>query len=81
MTSAKNSTQITVCWDLETTGFVPNPDARVIEIAYIVVVNDQVLQRRSLLLNHGIPIPEVIVTLTGIDKKPSMKKVWTLHLQ
>lgn len=57
-----------IVWDLETSGFVDNPDARILEIGAFKVVNGEVQQETRWMLNHDIEIPEKITELTGITK-------------
>lgn len=56
-----------IVWDLETTGFDPR-DSEITEIGAMVVVDGQVVEKKSWLLNHGIEIPEKITEITGITK-------------
>jgi len=58
-----------IVWDLETTGFVDNPDARIIEIGAVHVKDGEIVERKSWLLNHHIEIPEVITGITNITKE------------
>lgn len=62
-----------IVWDLETSGFVDNPDARILEIgAFEVKYLDQggyEITKYSWMLNHDIEIPKVITDLTGITKE------------
>lgn len=58
-----------IVWDLETTGFVDNPDARIIEIGAVVIRDGEVHSEQSWVLNHGIEIPEKITEITGITKE------------
>lgn len=57
-----------VAWDLETTGFVENPDARIIEIGAIVIDDGKITEEQTWMLNHNIDIPPVITEITGITK-------------
>lgn len=56
-----------VVWDLETTGFTPE-DCEITEIGAMLVVDGEVKEKKSWLLNHGIEIPEKITEITGITK-------------
>ena len=58
-----------IVWDLETTGFVDNPEARIIEIGAVHVKDGEIVERKSWLLNHNIEIPEVITGITNITKE------------
>lgn len=51
--------------DLETTGFSPASD-KIIEIAAIVVVDNEIVDRYDVLVNPQRDIPDNIVNLTGI---------------
>lgn len=55
-----------IVWDLETSGFVEDPAARILEIGAMVVRDGIIINRHSWLLNHGIQIPEKITEITGI---------------
>lgn len=57
-----------VVWDLETSGFTENPDARILEIGAIIVDihTEEKVSEHQWVLNHGIEIPQVIQDLTGI---------------
>ena len=52
-------------WDLETSGLDHNT-CDILEIGAIEVVNGEVVAEHNWLLNHGKPVPEVIVGITGI---------------
>lgn len=52
--------------DLETTGWSPD-DARITEIAAVLVSGGRVQAQFSSLVNPGRPIPEQVVALTGIS--------------
>ena len=52
--------------DFETTGFSPTT-ARITEIGAVLVRNETVGDSFSTLVNPGIPIPEEITKITGID--------------
>lgn len=58
-----------IVWDLETSGFVEDPLARILEIGAMVVREGQIVSRHSWLLNHGIEIPAKITEITGITKE------------
>lgn len=57
-----------VVFDLETTGLDIVKD-RIIQIAYIKIWPDEHEERNSMLVNPGIPIPDVVTELTGISDK------------
>src|SRR4029453_8705694 len=57
-----------VVWDLETTGLDRFND-RIVEFAALMVEDNQVVERTSFILNHGIDIPEDAVRVHGITKK------------
>jgi DNA polymerase III epsilon subunit-like protein len=65
----KEKLESLVVWDLETTGFVENPDARIIEIGAQVIGDGEVKETHKWILNHGIDIPEEITKITGISKE------------
>ncbi len=52
--------------DLEMTGMNPKTD-HILEIGAVQVRNHKIVDRLNLLINPGIPIPELIVELTGIQ--------------
>ena len=52
--------------DIETTGFSSSRDA-IIEVAAVIAKGPQVLDRFSMLVDPGRPVPPEIVELTGID--------------
>lgn len=58
-----------IVWDLETTGFVEDPDARIIEIGAMVIKDGQTASTHKWILNHGIEIPAKITEITGITKE------------
>lgn len=58
-----------VVWDLETTGFVEDPDAKIIEIGAMVIGDGETKSTHKWLLNHGIEIPAKITEITGITKE------------
>lgn len=58
-----------VVWDLETTGFLDNPIAKIIEIGAMVIGDGEVKSTHKWLLNHGVQIPEVITQITKITKE------------
>lgn len=58
-----------IVWDLETSGFVEDPLARILEIGAMVVRDGEIVSRHSWLLNHGIEIPAKITEITGITKE------------
>ena len=55
-----------VAFDVETTGLDPNSD-RIIEIAGIKYINNQIVEEFSSLVNPEVSIPPMITNLTGID--------------
>lgn len=55
-----------VCLDFETTGLSGKTD-KVTEIGAVKVIDGQVVQRFSTLVNPGRPIPPRVVALTGIS--------------
>ena len=57
-----------VVWDLETTGLDRFND-RIVEFAALMVEDNEVVERTSFILNHGIDIPEDAVRVHGITKK------------
>ncbi len=68
-----------VVFDIETTGFSTNLD-KIIEIGAVKVVNGEIVDRFSQLINPEIPIPYRIEMLTGINDqmvidKPTIDKV------
>ena len=54
-----------VCLDTETTGL--DQSAEIIEIGMVKVINGQVADQYSQLIQPYNPIPETITQLTGID--------------
>ncbi len=67
-----------IVWDLETTGFVENPDACIIEIGAMVFDTHAdavsgtpwtLVSEHSWVLNHHIDIPEKITEITGITRE------------
>lgn len=52
-------------WDLETTG-LEKENCKILEIGYTRVINGETKESQSFVLNHGIPVPEKIVEITGI---------------
>ncbi|NOX88529.1 MAG: DEAD/DEAH box helicase [Calditrichaeota bacterium] len=71
--------------DLETTGLDPEKD-RIIEIGAIKFVEGKEAEVYEQLVNPGIPIPNFIITLTGIKEqdvrdKPSIEEVFPHFLQ
>lgn len=58
-----------IVWDLETSGFVEDPLARILEIGAMVIRDGEIVSRHSWLLNHGIEIPAKITEITGITKE------------
>lgn len=57
-----------VALDIETTGLSPKKD-RILEIGAVKVVKGEEKERYAAFVNPGIPIPEFITQLTGIDDK------------
>ena len=55
-----------VVFDLETTGFDPR-SAKIIEIGALKYRNNELVDKFSVLINPGCPIPDVITLITGID--------------
>lgn len=55
-----------VCFDIETTGLNPSTN-QIIEIGAVKVKDGKVSGRFSELINPGIPLPDLIVRLTGIN--------------
>lgn len=55
-----------VVFDLETTGFDPKLD-RIIEIGALKYQNNELVDELSILVNPGVPIPEIITAITGIN--------------
>lgn len=55
-----------VVFDLETTGFDPG-SAKIIEIGALKYRNNELVDKFSVLINPGCPIPDVITLITGID--------------
>lgn len=67
-----------IVWDLETTGFVENPDACIIEIGAMVFDTHAdavsgtpwtLVSEHSWILQHHIDIPEKITEITGITRE------------
>ena len=56
-----------VAWDLETSGLDPKAD-RILEIGAVRFEDGNVVEQKSWLLNHHIPIPAVITKITTITK-------------
>jgi DNA polymerase III epsilon subunit-like protein len=56
-----------IAWDLETSGLDKN-ECKILEIGAIRVVDGEIMEEKSWMLNHGIEIPEVITGITGITK-------------
>ena len=57
-----------VVWDLETSGFDGTKD-KVLEIGMFKVENNEVVDRKRWVLNHGIEIPEKITEINGMTKE------------
>jgi DNA polymerase III epsilon subunit-like protein len=56
-----------IAWDLETSGLDPN-DSKILEIGAVLFRDGEVAEQKSWLLNHRIPIPEVITKITTLTK-------------
>jgi len=56
-----------IAWDLETSGLDP-ASAKILEIGAVRFEDGKVVEQKSWLLNHHIPIPEVITKITTITK-------------
>jgi len=54
-------------WDLETTGLVKE-ECKILEIGCLTIIDGEIVDRRSWLLDHGVEIPEYITEITGITK-------------
>ncbi|MDY0234467.1 MAG: PolC-type DNA polymerase III [Gudongella sp.] len=68
-----------VVFDIETTGLSPKNN-RITEIGAIKIINGEIAESYSQLINPGVQIPELIVKLTGITdemvaEKPSISEV------
>lgn len=66
--------------DLETTGTNPLTD-KITEIGAVKIVDGKIAEEWSALINPGIPIPERIIEITGIDDemvadKPSISEIF-----
>ncbi|RSK27402.1 ATP-dependent helicase DinG [Bacillus sp. HMF5848] len=55
--------------DLETTGNTPKDGAKIIQVAALLVENDQIVETFESFVNPGIPIPQFIQDLTGITNE------------
>ncbi|WP_164218902.1 ATP-dependent DNA helicase DinG [Virgibacillus sp. YIM 98842] len=55
--------------DLETTGQSPAKGDKIIEVGINVIENNEIVDEYATFLNPGMPIPEFITNLTGIDDK------------
>ena len=62
----KNLVDDYVVFDLETTGFDPKY-AKINEIGALKYRNNELVDELSILVNPGVPIPDVITMITGID--------------
>ncbi len=60
-----------IVWDLETTGFVGDEKAQIIEIGAMIFEGPgmKLISEHNWILNHGIEIPEKITEITGITKE------------
>lgn len=60
-----------IVWDLETTGFVGDEKAQIIEIGAMIFEGPEMklVSEHNWILNHGIEIPEKITEITGITKE------------
>lgn len=68
-----------VVFDIETTGLSPKNN-KITEIGAIKIINGEIAESYSQLVNPGVPIPDLIVKLTGITddlvaEKPSISEV------
>ncbi len=63
-----------VIFDLETTGFDPKV-AKIIEIGALKYRNNELVDELSILVNPGVPIPDVITMITGIDDELVSKAI------
>ncbi len=57
-----------LCIDVETTG-LDNKEHRIIEIAWLIFHNSEILTEKSYLCNIGQPIPPIITKITGISSE------------
>ncbi|NLP46054.1 MAG: PolC-type DNA polymerase III [Epulopiscium sp.] len=62
-----------IVFDIETTGFYPGKD-KVTEIGAVKIINGEIIDSFSALVNPGIPIPSKIQQLTGITNEMVMDK-------
>jgi len=58
-----------IVWDLETSGFVEDPEARILEIGAVHVKDGVIVDRRSWVINNDIKVPEKITEITGITQE------------
>ncbi|MRB85081.1 hypothetical protein GH851_31735, partial [Bacillus thuringiensis] len=53
--------------DLETTGNSPKKGDRIIQIAAVVIENEEIIDQYTTFVNPCVPIPSFIEELTGIN--------------
>ena len=58
-----------IVWDLETSGFVEDPEARILEIGAVHVKDGEIVDRRSWMINNGIAVPPKITEITTITQE------------
>ncbi len=68
-----------VVFDIETTGLSPK-NSKITEIGAIKIINGEIAESYSQLINPGVAIPELIVKLTGITdemvaEKPNISEI------
>lgn len=69
-----------VVLDIETTGYSPQKGGRIIEIAAVRVVNGEIVERFSTLVNPQLKIPERIERLTGITNEEVKDRPTIYHV-
>jgi len=67
-TQSKTGMKNYIVWDLETTG-LQKEKAEIIEIGVMHVKDGEVVEEKSWLLNHNIPIEKITTDITGITKE------------